>query len=175
MHVRFVAPELKHIDGLRCEALALPLFSDERPLRGALGLVDWRLCGFVSRLLQEGAISGAPLETVLIPGRPKFPLGKLLIVGIGARADFDAQGFARTAEHMLQTLRRAGARSSALVLPGRQNGAIEAAAAMELFAEVATQLRAEEEEWVLLESGDAQRAMQPVIDRERRRARARMP
>lgn len=174
MHVRFAAPELKSIDALRCEALALPLFSDERPLRGALGLIDWRLCGFVSRLLVSGAISGAPLETVMIPGRPKFTLSKLLLVGAGAHVDFEAARFQAVARHMLATLQRAGVRSSALVLPGRQSEAIEPAAAMELFAEVAS-AQPGPEDWVLLESGDAQRAMQPVIERERRRARARMP
>jgi hypothetical protein len=82
---------------------------------------------------------------------------------------------------MLRSLQRAGVRSSALVLPGRQSGAIEAARAMELFAAVAGAVTASaapehaEAEYVLLESGDAQRAMQPVIDLERRRARARMP
>ena len=54
MHIHFALPELAQLDELRCEALALPFFSDERPLRGALGLVDWRLCGMVSSLIIEG-------------------------------------------------------------------------------------------------------------------------
>jgi hypothetical protein len=171
MHVRFVAPELKQIDALRCDALALPWFSDERPLRGALGLIDWRLCGFISKLVIDGAMAGAPLETVLIPGRPKFALGKLFVVGLGSSAEFDDTGFARASQHMLQTLHRAGARSLALVLPGRQIGAIAAVPAMELFALIAAR-HADHDELVLLEPSDAQHDMQPVIERERRRARA---
>ena len=37
------------------ETLVLPFFADERPLRGAAGLCDWRLCGRLSRLLAVGA------------------------------------------------------------------------------------------------------------------------
>ncbi|HMI91498.1 MAG TPA: leucyl aminopeptidase, partial [Polyangiales bacterium] len=72
MHVRFAAPEMAQLDALRCEALALSFFSDERPLRGPLGLIDWRLCGFVSQLLTSGRVGGALLETVLVPARPKL-------------------------------------------------------------------------------------------------------
>jgi hypothetical protein len=171
MHVRFVTPELKQIDALRCDALALPWFNDERPLRGALGLIDWRLCGFISKLVIDGALAGAPLETVLIPGTPKFAVSKLFVVGLGSRAEFDDACFARAAQHMLRSMLRAGARTLALVLPGRQVGAIAPAAAMELFA-VALAGHAEHEALVLLESAEAQRDMQLVVERERRRARA---
>jgi hypothetical protein len=173
VHVRFAPPELKQIDALRCEALALPLFCDERPLSGTLGLCDWRLCGFVSRMLVAGRIVGDPLETVLIPARPKLSLDKLFVFGLGARSDFDAAGFERAIDHMLDTLARARVRTTALVLPGRNTGAIAAARAMELFLP-ATARHPEHDELVLLETSEAQRQMEPVAERERRRARAQM-
>ena len=87
MHMRFAAPEQRPIDALRSEALVLPLSLDERPLCGALGLVDWRLCGFLSRLVQSETIVGHPRETLLVPGRPKLELSKLIVIGMGARAE----------------------------------------------------------------------------------------
>ena len=33
-------------------------FSDELPLRGGAGRVDWRLCGLASRMLQSGQLDG---------------------------------------------------------------------------------------------------------------------
>ena len=33
-------------------------FSDERPLRGAAGRADWRLCGTISELLVSGRMRG---------------------------------------------------------------------------------------------------------------------
>jgi hypothetical protein len=173
MHVRFAAPELGQIDALRCEALALPFFSDERPLRGALGLLDWRMCGFISRLLGRGKIEGSPLETVLIPGRPKLSMDKLFLFGLGPLAAFDAPLLERAIGHMLDALARARVRSTALVLPGRNVGRIGASNAMEAFFALAMH-REEHDEIVLLEPLEAQREMGAVLERERRRARAQM-
>lgn len=63
MEVSFVVPDLRRLDELKSEAIALAFFEDERPLRGAMGLLDWRLCGALSRLILRGRASGA-LERV---------------------------------------------------------------------------------------------------------------
>jgi hypothetical protein len=174
MHVRFAAPELKQIDALRCEALALPFFSDERPLRGPLGLVDWRMRGFVSRLLVQGKLRGAALETVLIPGRPKLSMDKLFLFGLGPQAGFDTAQLERVIDHMLNTLSRAHVRTTALVLPGRSTHFIGAGAAMEAFVTNALH-RDEHDEIIVLEAAEAQKQMEPVVEHERRRARALLP
>jgi len=174
MHVRFAAPELKQIDALRCEALALPFFSDERPLRGPLGLVDWRMRGFVSRLLVQGKLGGTALETVLIPGRPKLSMDKLFLFGLGPQVGFDTAQLDRVIDHMLNTLSRAHVRTTALVLPGRSTHFIAAGAAMEAFVTSALH-RDEHDEIIVLEAADAQKQMEPVVERERRRARALLP
>jgi hypothetical protein len=172
MYVRFAVPELDQIDSLRCEALALPLFSDERPLRGALGLLDWRLCGFLSGLVERGKVSGERLETVLVPGRPKLGMDKLFMLGLGPSSGFDGASVRACLEHMLDTLARARVRSTALVLPGRNgNRPIAPASAMEAFVTCALH-RTDHDELILLEPQEAQREMEPVMERERRRARA---
>jgi hypothetical protein len=58
--VSFLASDLGKWDQLENapETLVLPFFSDERPLRGAAGLCDWRLCGRLSRMLQAGRVAG---------------------------------------------------------------------------------------------------------------------
>ena len=73
MDVRFVLTELARIDALRYEAVALPFFEDERPLRGAAGLCDWRLCGRLSAILRGGRVTGALGELTLLPARPRLP------------------------------------------------------------------------------------------------------
>jgi hypothetical protein len=141
-------------------------------LRGAAGLLDWRMCGFVSRLLVSGRVLGSALETVLIPGRPKLGMDKLFLFGLGPRSDFDMAGLERTIAHMLDTLARARVRSTALMLPGRGAG-IAPAKAMESFVSLIMH-RDEHDELILLESPDAQRELEPIIERERRRARAQL-
>ena len=171
MHIRFAAPELEVLDGLACEALAVPLFSDERPLAGVLGLVDWRMCGFVSRMLLEGRIAGEPNEHVLLPGRPKLAMEKLFVFGLGPERSFGPALVVGCVSRMLRTLQAARVRSAALVLPGRHTDRIDAATAVEalIAAIAAAELH---DDIVVIEPLEAQRAMEPVIERERRRTRA---
>lgn len=63
----FVEPTLAAVDALDCEALAIAICSDVRPLAGLAGYVDWRMCGRLSELLRKGVITGAPREKVLVP------------------------------------------------------------------------------------------------------------
>jgi hypothetical protein len=171
MDVRFVTPDWKSLDALQSEAILAPLFSDERPLRGVLGLIDWRLCGFVSRMLQRGVLQGAAGEDVLIPLRPRLLVDKLLLFGLGPEAEFDEARAAAATERMLAAGVRARMRAMALVLPGRNTGCISAVTAMESFVQATAQSR-DHDEVVLIEAAEAQKDMDPILQRERRRARA---
>ena len=173
MDVRFVPPDLRRLDALKGEALSLPFFADERPLRGALGLVDWRLCGELSRLLVRGRVSGVEGEKVLVPARPKLPFDKLFLFGLGPRESFDEAVFERAIRTMFDTLSRAKVRSSVWVLPGRPFELIAPVRAMELFIQLAgPPAEDEHDEITLVEDPDAHKTMAPVVDRERRRVRA---
>ena len=171
MDIRFVSPDLRHLDGLRCEAMALAVFEDERPLRGALGLVDWRLCGQVSRVLLRGHARGALGERVLIPTRRRLPFDKLFLFGAGASADFDDARFASVTQHLLDTLDRARVRSSVVGLPGRSCDRITPQRAMEIFL-LQVPRHPEQDQLTLIEDADAQRAMAPVVEQAKRRQRA---
>ncbi len=67
----------------------LPWFSDERPLQGVLGLLDWRGDGVLSDLARSGYASGVCGESVLVPARAGMPAQRLLLIGCGPRAAFD--------------------------------------------------------------------------------------
>ncbi len=171
MDVHFALPDMAEIDRLKCDAIGVPFFSDQRPPRGVLGLLDWRMCGLVTRMMMRDKIAGTPLETVLIPARQRLPVDKLLLFGAGPRADFSGDLVAKLMRHMLATLTSLGARSSAVVLPGRSPALVEPALAIETLLSTGTSFPEHDQVWVL-ESLDAQRLMTPVVDRERRRARA---
>lgn len=171
MDVRFVTPDLRRLDELKSEALALPFFEDERPLRGALGLVDWRLSGQLSKLLLDARATGAPGDAVLVPTRKRLAFDKLFLFGAGRSDTFDERAFRHVADHMLSALERAWVRSSVLALPGRSLERIEPARAMELFIRVAARHDGQDHV-TLVETAEGARAMGPVIERERRRERA---
>jgi hypothetical protein len=171
MDVRFTAPTLARMDELRCEALALPFFSDERPLQGALGLVDWRLCGMISRMIENQRIDGSLGEAAMLPGRPRLSIEKLFLFGLGPMDGFDVDVFGGSLSLILSTLTDAKIRTSALVLPGRSVSRIDPTPAAEIFIRAATGV-AEQDELTLIEPAEAQKEMLLVVEAERRRARA---
>ena len=171
MYVRFIAPDIRRLDELQTEAMTIPFFADERPPQGTLGLVDWRHGGWVSRLLLDGRLTGESGETVLIPSRPKLSCEKLFLFGLGGRADFGPEVFEFTMRRVLETLTRARVRASTCVLPGRHLQMMEPEAAIELLLHVARDYP-EQDEVTLVETLEAQKAMSPVLQRDRRRTRA---
>jgi leucyl aminopeptidase len=90
------------------------IFSDQRPLRGAAGRADWRLCGQVSDLLASGRMRGKKGEAALVPAFGRLAVDSVLLLGLGRRSSFRA---ARVQEASASALRRAlglGARTVAL-------------------------------------------------------------
>lgn len=71
----------------RVGALVAMLHSNERPLRGLAGILDWRFRGEISRAIRLGALEGAPGECAYLPirARGKNPrVFHLILFGRGA-------------------------------------------------------------------------------------------
>ena len=100
------------------DALVVPVWSDIRPLRGAAGLLDWRLCGRLSQMIRDGRVSGTLREKLLLV-TSRIPWRRVLAVGVGGSATFCEETFCATIDCSLEALRRIGARSVAFALPGR--------------------------------------------------------
>lgn len=73
-------------------------FSDELPLRGGAGRVDWRLCGLVSGQILEGRIAGASNEALLVPSAGQLRANRVLVLGLGPRAEYHLQQIGESAE-----------------------------------------------------------------------------
>ncbi len=171
MDVRFVPLDLARVDALRYEAAALPFFEDERPLRGAAGLCDWRLCGRLSRLLLSARVTGALGEVTLVPARARLPFDKLLLFGSGPRERFDQARFNAVTARIFDVVEGLRLRNLVLALPGRNHDRVSPGDAIRWFLEAAAgQERVEE--LIVLDDLDAHKVMQPVVEAERRRARA---
>ena len=161
MIVSFLASELGKWDVLdrAPEALVLPYFADERPLRGAAGQCDWRLCGRLSRLLQGGRLKGGWGETTLYPplvdGVPRLPFGKLVLFGLGASDRFDEAAARDAGRKIAFTCVRMGLKRYALVPPGRSTGRLSARRALELY--LASLPDSSEDEVVVVESTAGQK------------------
>jgi len=72
------------IKKLETDAVAVGLFEDIRPLKGAAGALDWILCGSLSRLVIQNKIHGAIGEAALLTTKGKIPAPKVFMVGLGS-------------------------------------------------------------------------------------------
>jgi len=108
------------------DLLVAPFFAGERPLRGAAGRVDWRLCGLLSQQMVTGAIRGEPDEAVLVlsSGRLKSP--RVLLVGLPARARLGASDLSACTRAGLERAVALRAGRVALALPSEARSGLAA-------------------------------------------------
>jgi hypothetical protein len=81
--------EADRVERSRVDLGVVPVFSDERPLLGLAGLIDWRGSGCLSALVRSGFCSSAPREQVLLPCDRRLPVDRLVLVGLGPREHYD--------------------------------------------------------------------------------------
>ena len=97
----------------------MPVWTDVRPLRGAAGLLDWRMCGRLSTMLASGKVTGAEGEQTLFPTAHRLPWRLVLALGVGARRDFSERRFAACVRRAFEAAKGLKARRMAFALPGR--------------------------------------------------------
>ena len=138
MAIHVLAADLAKWDEADRDALLLPFFADERPLRGAAGLADWRLCGRLTRLLKAGRASGARGETVMLPPGRRLRFQKVVLFGLGDAKGYDDERFRRDVRRIRAVADRAGITEFAIQVPGRASGLIGARRALELWLDEAS-------------------------------------
>lgn len=163
MRVAFVQPELRRFDLVKSDAFALCLHPEDWPLRGTAGLVDWRVCGHLSRLRESGWITCEPGEIVLMPLTRRLPCDKLLVIGMGSVDHEDADARMEAGLHqMFEALERMKVFASIVHLPGRPlHRAPEKA--MDVLLDVA-EAHPDHDEVVVVEPVEAQQIMRRVYE-----------
>lgn len=170
MDIRFVAPDLRKLDGLDVEVFVTPFHEDERPLRGAAGLLDWRLCGRLSQLVRAGRMRGVRDEIVLVPTMGRMVFERIVMIGAGRIGSVDATSALASLQAVFRALDGLKVRRAALALPGRLTGSLEAEPMMELLTQFVLEPH-EQDTLTIVDHSDEHRGMQRVLDAARRRAR----
>jgi hypothetical protein len=171
MEIHFLPPELRRLVEASVELCACTLWSDERPLRGLAGLLDWRLGGRLSALLKSGFVTGDAGEALLVPGKPHVPFEKVLVLGLGARSGFGDGVFRSSLLHLARALEGLRVRRAVVELPGRANGLIDPERAISLLLE-SVGGSPEHDAWWLVEDAATQKRVEQRAADERRRVRA---
>src|SRR5947207_15651096 len=98
MDLTFFPLTLDAIDQAAAESLCLFVSSDERPLTGLAGLVDWPLTARLSKLVRGGQLTGEAAEAVLTSPGPPLAFCKMFLFVSGPSDQSDAPSHATVAE-----------------------------------------------------------------------------
>ena len=115
------------------DTLVLSVFKSDRPLRGAAGLVDWRLCGRLSRMLKANRATAEAGETILMPPGRRLRFQRVLWFGLGEAKGYGDTRFAHDIKWIGEVVAKAGITDWSLQAPGRASGLIGARRAVELI------------------------------------------
>jgi leucyl aminopeptidase len=151
MKVQLVKPDLHQIDQLCVDTMALTLFEDHRPPMGLTGLIDWRLCGRVSTLMQSGQLSGRFREAAMMPGYNRLPAGRIVVFGLGDSREFSQARAREAAWFMADSLKRLRTMCFLTSLPGSLSGTVPPRAGMEMLLEELSRVFSGDEAFNMLE------------------------
>lgn len=127
--------DLARWDEAQRDCLVLPVFKDDRPLRGAAGLADWRLCGRLSRFLVANRATSEQGETMMMPPGRRLKFDTILWFGLGDAKGYTDDRFRQDLAWILGVVTKAGVNDWAIQLPGRASGLIGARRAVEIILE----------------------------------------
>jgi hypothetical protein len=127
--------DLARWDEAKRDCLVLPVFRDDRPLRGAAGLADWRLCGRLSRLVTSHRASADRGETMLLPPGRRLRFDRVMWFGLGDAKGYSEDRFRKDVTWILDVVTKANVADVALQMPGRASGLIGARRAIEIVLE----------------------------------------
>jgi len=105
-------------DRVGAPAMVLGVFLDERPLRGAAGLIDWRMNGYLSRLLLARRLSGEANESTLVATQGRVRAGAVLLMGLGVRSLYGFDRIGDITAAVTRQLQKIRVDEFALEVPG---------------------------------------------------------
>ena len=127
--------DLARWDETARDSLVLPVFKDDRPLRGAAGLADWRLCGRLSRLVKSNRATAEAGEALMLPPGRRLRFARILWFGLGDARGYTDERFRKDLAWILAVVIAANVTDWALQAPGRASGLIGARRAVEIMLE----------------------------------------
>ena len=114
MNILFPNSSLERVPG---DILVLFHFEDQLLPKGPLARVDWILNGLVSRLLYLHKFQGLRSESLLLSTSNKFAAEKVLVLGLGKRADLAWETLRAAYSSAISASARLKAKEIALTVP----------------------------------------------------------
>jgi hypothetical protein len=118
----FIEVSTERLDEARADVVVVAFFESDRPLRGAAGLADWRLCGQLSRLVMSEKLSGRTGEAVLLATGRGWSAPRVLGLGLGTEREFGAVAWESYARDAIGRVLRMRAETVAFPISGSYLG-----------------------------------------------------
>jgi len=123
------------VDLQESDLLLTGIFQDERPLRGSVGWIDWRLNGMLSRLLIENRLTGEWKERTLIPSQGRIYSKLILVLGLGKVKEYSYLSLRGALPFIVETLRNLKTTHLCLSLPYGEEYHVDCGKLTEVFLE----------------------------------------
>ncbi|MCO4770538.1 MAG: hypothetical protein KDA24_10955 [Deltaproteobacteria bacterium] len=143
VQVTFETGHPARIEGI--DGAVAVVWEDQRPLRGLAARADWRLNGFLSRLVQGDRFSGKAGEWLLVHTQGKLPFTHLFLVGLGRGDDHGKERARAALEGIAGKLALAGLHAFAIDLDEVVGGEVDAETALVTFLDALSDSYPEDE------------------------------
>ncbi len=114
---RVAAGTLDGLDAWGGDAIGIFLFSDQKPLAGVAGFVDWRACGALSRTLESSMFMAGRGESMLLPTRMRAAFRRIFVFGLGNAQECDEGIYRNELRKAARIMRDAGVADLAIAAP----------------------------------------------------------
>ncbi len=119
-----ITVDIADINGVETPALVVNLFKGVTMPGGATGAVDRALDGAISQLIEDGEITGKKGEMTLVHTMGRIGPARVVVAGLGAQADFDAEVVRGVSSEALRFLRRRGIGEAVTIAHGAGIGGL---------------------------------------------------
>ena len=143
VQVTFESGHVASVQGL--DGAVAVVHQDVRPMTGTGAHADWRLNGFLSRLLVGGRFAGEPGEWLLVHTQGRLPFMHLFLVGMGRRDQRDPRLVRQALEGIAAKVALAGLHAFAIDLGEVAGDDLPLSEAMMVFLETLGQAYPEDE------------------------------
>lgn len=123
------------IQNSQADTIIVNLFKGVKVPGGATGAVDKALDGAIKELAASGDLTGKAGEITVLYPRGAIPAARVLVAGLGARADFDLEGVRRASAKAIRRARQLNAKNVATITHGAGIADLPAAAAAQATVE----------------------------------------
>ncbi|MBW2094649.1 MAG: hypothetical protein JRI80_07150 [Deltaproteobacteria bacterium] len=118
LDLRFVEVSL---EDLWCEAVAALVFEEPYDSQGTIFTLNTRTGGYLSLLRESGFFQGSLGSTILLASEGRVKADKIVLKGLGPKADCSPEAFVRCVEELGDSLARLKVRDLAVWIPLPQN------------------------------------------------------